>query len=202
LLKRNVKVSDALRKLVGGDDSIGKEVREKYLLEGLTGTYASMPKPKGDQLTADHQPQAAIIQAAADLDYFKSSGEMQERADSRAAQGYAINLHYKRHVAGRTFGSKGKGTKQDFIDLVKDRVKNLSTPKAQRKAAVGVLREHLQADADKITGEVCSGDAHFDDIKALGLGKDPEEKLVGEIKDRIKAGEKEVVKQPLDSLID
>jgi hypothetical protein len=201
LLKRNVRVSDALRKLVGADDTIGKEVEEKYLLEGVTGTYASMPKPKGDQLTADHQPQAAILEAAAKLDYFKSSGEMQERAASRAADGFAINLHHTRHVAGRTFGSKGKKTKQDFIDLVKDRVKDLVTPKAQRKAAIDVIRENLKADAKKMD-EICKGDAHFGDIKALGLDAEPEKKLIGDIQRRIKDGEEQMLAQPLDPLVD
>lgn len=202
LLNRNVKVSGALSKLVGRDETVADNFKEKYLLEGATGTYASMPKPKGDQLTPDHQPQAAILQAAADMDYFKSSGEMQERAASRAVEGFAINLHHKRHVAGRTFGSKGKSTKQDFIDLVKDRVKDLITPKAQRKAAVKVLKEHLKADADKMTGEVCSGDTHFEDIKALGLGKTAQKALIEEIKDRIKAGEDQMLRQPLDPLVE
>jgi hypothetical protein len=201
LLKRNVKVADALRLLVGRDESISKNFEEKYLLEGVTGTYASMPKPKGDQLTADHQPQAAILQAAAALDYFKASGEMQERAASRAAEGYAINLHHKRHVPGRTFGSKGKATKSDFIDLVKDRVKGLATPKAQRKAAIDVVKEHLKEDAEAIKS-VVTGDAHFEDVKALGLDPDSEKKLIGEIRGRIDRGEDEIVNQPLDPLIE
>jgi lipoate-protein ligase A len=160
-----------------------------------------MPKPKSDQLTADHQPQAAILQAAAKMDFFKSSGEMQDRADDRAAEGYAINLHHKRHTPGRTFGSKGKSTKQDFIDLVKDKVKNVTDKKKQRKAAIGVIKDHLKEDAKAIRS-VVSSDAHFEDVKALGLDKETEKKLITKIKNRINEGEDQIVNQPLDPLIE
>src|SRR5687768_769261 len=90
-----------------------KGVKEKYSLEGLPGTYKSMPKPKGDQFTADHQPQAAILEWAAEQPYFKAAGitNLKKRAESRAAAGYAINLHQLRHVDGRTYGGKGNSTK-------------------------------------------------------------------------------------------
>src|SRR6185436_9742165 len=63
LLEVNTSISEELSKLVGKKD-LGK-VLEKYLLEGQVGTYATIPKPVGDQLTPDHQPQASVIQGAA-----------------------------------------------------------------------------------------------------------------------------------------
>lgn len=105
-----------LGQLVGSDRNVGKN-KEKYLLEGQVGTYAGMPKPVGDQLTPDHQPQASIILATADFfrRYLKiKGGPLADRAAQRAAQGYAINLHFKCNVKGATYGSKGE-TERAFL---------------------------------------------------------------------------------------
>jgi hypothetical protein len=201
LLELNVAVSAALGALIGGDRAIGKST-EKYLLEGQTGTYASMPKPVGDKLTPDHQPQAAILEAAAEFSYFKKSGEMVRRAASRAARGFAINLHVSRHVEGRTFGSKGKKTKEEFVELVREDVKGLADPREQRKMAVGVIKKHLEEDRKKMDA-VCENDAFFKDVSDDPQIEDAEKpKLIEGIKTRIKAGEKEMVAQDLESLID
>ena len=56
LLDANVALGRELARLVDDDATLGKQV-EKYKLEGMTGTYGSMPKPSGDDFTADHQPQ-------------------------------------------------------------------------------------------------------------------------------------------------
>ena len=120
LLEKTTAVADALRLLVG-EGELSVELKEKYLLEGLTGTYGSMPKPKADDFTADHQPQAAALIAARDIGYFDKSGNLTKRAAGRAKEGFAINLHKSRHEAGATFGSKGKVTKEGFIAQVKAR---------------------------------------------------------------------------------
>src|SRR5690606_19800940 len=124
LLEANVALGRELSRLVGDDATVGGEV-EKYKLEGLTGTYGSMPKPPGDDFTADHQPQAAILVAVAKFRFFSKTGELAERAEARANAGYAINLHRKRHEAGRTYGMKGKQTKEEFLAEVKPRVRDL-----------------------------------------------------------------------------
>src|SRR5262249_430176 len=69
MLQKNVDLTGALSKLVGDDRSIADAI-EKYKLEGITGTYGSIPKPPGDDFTADHQPQAAVLIAAAKFNYF------------------------------------------------------------------------------------------------------------------------------------
>ena len=84
-------------------------LREKYLLEGIVKTYATMPKPKYDQLTPDHQPQAALVTLVAGLksgpkDLFGGLG-VKGIAGSRAAGGVAINLHVLRHYQSRTYGT-------------------------------------------------------------------------------------------------
>jgi hypothetical protein len=124
LLDYEVTLSQYLSDLLGRTESL-KGVKERYLLEGMGGTYASMPKPKGDQFTADHQPQAAILEWAAEQPYFKTAGvtAMKSRASGRAALGYAINVHQLRHVDGRTYGGKGNATKNAFIKEAEDKTK-------------------------------------------------------------------------------
>jgi len=202
LLEKNVAVCAALSALVGSDASIGK-AREKYLLEGLTGTYGSMPKPKGDSFTADHQPQAAVLEAAAEFDYFSDTGELATRAAGRAKLGFAINLHSIRHVAGATFGSKGKSTKAAFLA----RVKKLITPgmkKAdQRKAVVAEIRVDLKRDVAAMRTVAVPTSAFWTDVlKNLSGKKEDKEKLVKEISGRILAGESQMEAQNIDSLVD
>jgi hypothetical protein len=62
----NTQISAKLSQLVGRDGDVDN-LEKKYLLEGQVGTYATIPKPVGDQLTPDHQPQASIILGAADF---------------------------------------------------------------------------------------------------------------------------------------
>lgn len=203
LLNANVKLSQALSDLVGRDSSIAANIHEKYMLEGVTGTYESIPKPKGDQLTADHQPQAAVLEACATFDYFDPSGNLHERAAKRAAKGFAINLHLKRHVAGRTFGGKGKGTKEAFLKLAA-KVK-AKKKKEQPKAVVDLIRAELKADYVKMM-EVVEDKKNYTDItedKAASKLTDPEkDKLIEGIRSRIKAGQREVLAQDLDSLVE
>lgn len=203
LLNQNVILSGLLSKLVGEDASIGK-TREKYLLEGIAGTYSSIPKPKGDELTADHQPQAAVLQAAAEFDYFSDTGELATRAAGRAQQGYAINLHKIRHVAGATFGSKGKKTKEDFLATIKPKVKGKSRPK-QRQTVVDQIKDDLKRDVQAMTEVAKSSydSPNWSDITAPKptQQKKEKEKLILEIRNRILAGEAQVAAQDLDSLV-
>jgi hypothetical protein len=200
LLNKNVEISGKIKSLVGSDRSIGK-AKEKYTLEGITGTYRSMPKPPGDDFTADHQPQAAILQAAAEFDYFSDTGELARRAAGRAQEGYAINLHKIRHMAGRTFGSKGKQTKEGFLAEITKATKG---KKAEEKRAIVVekIRADMMSDvkAMQSVANAASTSPNWADIKDLSAKKDEKEKLVGEIRGRILAGESQIAAQNVDAL--
>ncbi|HEY3500584.1 MAG TPA: hypothetical protein VGK73_38085 [Polyangiaceae bacterium] len=202
LLEKNVALGEAVSKLVG--DSSLCDV-EKYKLEGLTGTYGSMPKPSGDDLTADHQPQAAVLQACAKFDYFDDKGELVERAAGRAKAGFAINLYKVRHAAGRTFGSKGKGTKESFLKRVKPLVKK-KPPAEQRKIAVKELKAELKEDVDEMKAVANKDAAHKYWLDVMGkkpkpASKKQNEKLVKEIRARILAGEDQLAAQDMNSLV-
>ena len=200
LLDANVALSELLSTLVGRDPGIAKEV-EKYKLEGLTGTYASMPKPPGDDFTADHQPQAAVLQFAATFSFFSKDGEMKERALGRAKEGYAINLYKKRHELGATYGMKGKVTKESFVKEIKPLIKD-RPPGEQRREVIQLIKDATKRDAQAIKDVVRAkyDTATWVDVTKLA-GKDKEgQKLVGEIRDRINAGEDQIVNQDFDSL--
>jgi len=196
LLDLNVAVCEALSALIGKDESLGK-LREKYLLEGLSGTYGAIPKPKGDSFTADHQPQAAVLEAAAALDYFTDAGE--KRAAGRAQAGFAINLHFKRHTAGRTYGGKGGATKNKFLESVKDAIKGKKGA-AQKKLVTAEIRKELKADVDAMKAVTANRD-NFQDIIDLKLPAKDEKALIKEVKDRIDAGENLMAAQDIDSLV-
>ncbi|MFZ2405724.1 MAG: DUF4157 domain-containing protein [Methylobacter sp.] len=199
LLEKNIAVSAALSGLVGSDASL-KNAREKYLLEGLTGTYNSMPKPKSDSFTADHQPQAAILQAAAEFDYFSNTGVLAKRAAGRAKEGFAINLHSIRHVAGSTFGSKGKVTKQAFLVSIEPLVKG-KEPAEQRKIVVGQIKSDLNRDVNAMRSVASPSSAYWTDIVKLDGTKEDKEAMVKEISGRINAGESQIAAQNIDSLV-
>ncbi len=159
LLDLSNQISALLGELVNGKRDVSKE--QKYLLEGQVGTYATVPKPIGDQLTPDHQPQASVIQAASDFfgEQFGLQGtELQKRADNRAKQGYAINLHFDRHVAGRTYGGKGK-TREGFKNELKAAAGNLPVDKARAKVS-SLLKDEMKADVAQM--KVVSGQAAID----------------------------------------
>lgn len=198
LLTLNVAVTTALSALINNDATLGKW-KEKYLLEGLCGTYGSIPKPKGDSFTADHQPQAAVLEAAAELAYFDEGGQMVTRAAGRAKLGFAINVHFKRHTAGRTYGGKGGSTKKDFLKAIASKVKPKENPK---QAVVNLIKAELNEDV-KVMKAVAKDKANYPDI-AEDKSLKPKERqvLIEEIGDRLIAGENQMAAQDIDGLVD
>ncbi len=203
LLNKNVTLSEMLKTLLSGDRGVGMII-DSYLLEGLVGTYASMPKPIKDILTADHQPQAAILQWAAQQSYFGEQSKMAKRAAGRAAGGYAINLHEIRHMAGRTYGPKGEKTKTAFVDFVKGKIRESgakSNPE-KRNLIVSRIKWELGEDvkAMKNVANKSSKDKVWEDIHALEISKTEKEGLVKKIRSNILKGENQLANQDVDSL--
>jgi hypothetical protein len=200
LLLLSTQISALIGKLVAGNLDIGK-LEQKYLLEGQVGTYATIPKPVGDQLTPDHQPQASVILAAAD--FFRESlgiegGDLSKRAENRAAQGFAINLHFRRHVAGATYGSKGE-TRQGFLQKLVTQAGKLKKDAAKTKVAQ-MLRVELQKDVKQMK-DVAGRKITDDAWKQLREEVKDEKKaatLKEQIADRIVKGENQVGSQPFD----
>jgi hypothetical protein len=199
LLKENVTLSEMLQTLLAGDRKVGKII-DSYRLEGLAGTYGSMPKPPGDELTADHQPQDAIFEEAAKMSFFGQVSKMAKRAAGRARDGYAINLYSKRHIAGRTFGGKSGGTLEEFRKLATSAIKGLATNQEKRDAVVEkAIKPALKLDVDAVH-DLIEKDVNFADIDALEVEKTEKTELKRTIKKNIKSGEGQLKSQNLDEL--
>ncbi len=208
LLEESVELSNLLRHLLAKDEEVGGII-DSYLLEGLTGTFKSMPKPKEDILTADHQPQAAILEWAAEQPYFGPGSNMYKRGFRRAVEGYAINLYHTRHVEGRTYGSKGGVTSKTFISTAEAKVNkvkkghNAATREQEkmqkRSIVVDLIKDELEDDVNAMK-RVIKGDSNFGDIKALKISPEEKEKLITKITDNIKQGEEQLLSQDLESL--
>lgn len=204
MLEHEVKLSGMLKSILGKKSDIAFS-QEKYRLEGLAGTYGSMPKPKSDKFTADHQPQAAVLQIAADLPYFKNYPEgskMKARAAKRANKGYAINLHERRHTAGRTYGGKSQTTLNDFNFQVDIMTADLKTPEKKRAVVIDLIKEELQADVEamnKVTAKKLENKV-WQDINDLSIDPEEKKKLRDQSKKQIERGEGLIASQDLDSL--
>jgi hypothetical protein len=206
LLALSMEICEKLSTLIAGDEDIG-ELDQKYLLEGQVATYATVPKAVHDQLTPDHQPQASIIRGAAD--FFKNrlkikGGELADRAENRANAGYAINLHFNRHIKGATYGSKGE-TRDDFYKRMVKGVKDPTDEAAARKYVSDALKfalsEDVKAMKDVVKANV--GDEAWKDLKLKEDGKTErpapqQEKFKDQIAKQINAGEDQIHSQPLD----
>ena len=210
LLQKNFALGEFLRTLLSGDRKVGMTI-ESYLLEGLTGTYSSMPRPTMDILTPDHQPQAAIIKWAADLKgpvsrrkVYSSSSDMANRASgSHASGGYAINLHEKRHMDGRTYGSKGDGTKNTFIKFIKGEIASEADDQKIRNAVTTRMKWELGEDVRVMRDDVITADKNWADIDEItDLDKPARQKLKADIKIQITKGLRQIENQPMDTLKD
>ncbi len=202
LLQKEVQLSELVRQIIGTGQLNVEQL--EYNLEGLTGTYASMPKPRRDDMTADHQPQAAVLQwAAARREngrlLFTAGTAMRNRAANRAAAGYAINLQAGRHRAGRTYGGKGTGTKNEFITNYTSHTSNMSDPQHKRDKLVDLLKNDLRADVAAMR-TVANSDAQYGDIDQLDATNQQKQELKGRVKSQILQGESRVAAQDLDSL--
>ncbi|MCW9708168.1 eCIS core domain-containing protein [Fodinibius salsisoli] len=206
LLSAEVELADRLRLLLRTDEDIGG-MAEKYALEGITGTYGTMPKPSGDDLTADHQPQAAIFEEAARMRWFRVEGanRMRERAANRADSAYAINLHKYRHEEGRTYGSKGSATKSNFLADVGNTTSEEKTPKENRVEVVNVIENHLELDVEAMKTIVSKDYSHNnwrDIYQETSLPEEEKKELIDDVKSRIENGENRLKSQNLDTLAD
>ncbi len=205
MMQQEVQLTNLLRQLLSGDRNWGR-VREKYRLEGMVGTYASMPRAVSDRITPDHQPQNTAFTHAASLPCFRtnlnpnSSGaqNMQRHAAGRTAQGYAINLHHYRHVRGRTYGRSPTG----FINNVRSQLNNTQPADLQRRIVVNLIRGELNADVQQIRREVGSpsNDSIWRDIyQEPQYGTQQErDQLIQQTRGQIRSGQGRIANQDLE----
>jgi hypothetical protein len=213
MLGLQTKLSGNLTSLLSGDDSLAAALA-RYKLEGLTATFASIPKPTGDYLTGDHQPQAAAIKLLAQKPYFNDNkdktigAKVRHRAAGQHAENAnVINLQDARHKAGRTWGTKGKGTRDTFETALTKMEGTTKEPAKRRTEAVKLLRGELKADVSSMRVVYKSGatDDVWRDLDAFTSGKKADkakqkETLVEQIQGQVSKGLNIMDAQPMDEL--
>jgi len=201
LLEKEVALSGILQSILGSSTAL-KNALEKYKLEGLTGTYKTRLKTPYDDITPDHQPQAAILIYAAAQDFFKDSEgqKIRERASGKHADGgFAINLQTTRHKEGRTYGPKGNTTKKAFSDKVTKEIASLSDDQKKRDKVVDLMKDELKEDVKAIKS-VVNVEKNWDDINKLSIPDPDKKKLISETKQQILSGEDTIAAQDMESL--
>ena len=201
LLSKMVELTNKIRLLVGDTELLSNHV-DKYNLEGAAGTFASMPKPVGDLLTADHIPQNGLFEIVMDLGLFSSGSPMDNHAANRTDAGYAMNEQDKRHKAGRTWGTKGSGTKADFKTRANAIIANKPTPQEKKNAIVDAIKEDKVADIDVLKGVYARDidDPVWKDVKDLPLKQEDKITLQTKIRSQATAGLNLINSQNLDAL--
>jgi hypothetical protein len=220
LLDYMVELSDKLRLLLG-DATLPVDIVEKYKLEGLAGTFASMPKPTGDDFTADHIPQNALFIEAREwrnkednTKLFPANTNMATHAANRTALGVAVNEYKLRHQAGRTWGTKGSGTKDEFVDKMNDELPKIKSANVdtrnqkRRQKVISLIKADMNKDItamEKVYDKKIK-DSVWSDIEELGTTKGLKPKQRGDLRDKVveqaKAGLSLIKSQELDSLAD
>jgi hypothetical protein len=206
MLELQTAMSVSLKALLGDKSDLAK-ARERYKLEGLTGTYGTIPKPTGDYLTGDHQPQAAVIKLLAGRPYFSKGAEgaaiRHRAAGSHADNAYVVNLQGTRHAAGRTYGGKGTATKDAFDSSVKAMEAGETDPAQRRKKAVALLKKELSADVTAMRAVYKRGvkDPVWADLDPFASSQKDKETLVKEIRGQVDKGETVIASQPMTELV-
>ena len=202
MLTLQTELCKQLSKLLGKKDSLAKG-KERYKLEGLTGTYASVPKPSGDYLTGDHQPQAAAIKFLAGRKYFQKpfGNDIRNRAGGKHAQNaFVINLQDARHKAGRTWGPKGGSTKTAFENSVTNMEVSAKNDGDRRVRAVDLLKTELSADVTQMRTVYQKGenDPVWSDLDPiLSNDKTAKSELIKEIRGQVTSGLAVMAAQPM-----
>ena len=184
-------------------------VNEVYALEGLVGPYASMPTQHSDQLEADHQPQAGILQYAAQAKNAAGvkifAGRVLEdvAGGGHADGGMTINLHLNRHRAGRTWGYKSRKTLPPAKGAIDSALK-AGTESEQRDLVIAALRNELEDDVSAMNTVV--GDKtnpkFWKDVFESKIAAEQKAPLIGRISDQVKAGEGRIKSQNLNRFKD
>jgi hypothetical protein len=226
LLGLNDLLSELLRTLFRTNDASGKlstrtpssllsPTLERFKLEGLTGRYVVRPQLKKDSLTYDHQPQAGTLYAAAQLRdqngqrLFPATSPLAKAAPTEGAvYGYAINLSFLRHINGRTYGRSNLTT--NFVNDAKAITHATFNADKKRSDIVDMLIEELRQDVDQMRQVVSTSRMNdpdvWQDVDDMLRSANPSITsgdvlaFKQKIAERILQGERELLKQPMDTL--
>ena len=217
LLSLEDELAELLSNILNDDRKSLDKFNQKYLLEGMVATYGNRPEQINDKLSFDHQPSAAVLKYIASLPVFEDRRIKDVVAGKHVPGGVAINLHEKRHMEGRTYGTRKSNA---VVNNVKNEVAtqfsaiDLATNKnteennnAKRDAAIKILKDDMGKDVNRMRAVVNEGIGNemvWGDITGIsGLNRDEQKKLVDTVRKRILAGEERLEyrqSQDLDKL--
>ena len=196
LLGIKVDIAYNLGLLMKGNRKVGRSL-ESYELEGMVGKKSQLPKPTGDDLEGDHQPQTALLNWA--KKYLEPTLIEDWTGGSNGQKAYAILLHKTRHAKGATHSTFAKPT---------DNIKAYPNSIKDRKLVVKILKDALKEDAKIMIkdvyeeGKYSHQDVWNDILEDTTLATNPEkEALISKIRKNVKEGEDSIKQQPLDNLI-
>lgn len=201
LLQKMVELTEKVRLLAGATQPLSSFV-DKYNLEGAAGTFGSMPKPPGDEFTADHIPQNGLFEVIIGLGLFSAGSPMALHAADRTDAGYAMNEQDKRHKAGRTYGSKGRGTKNAFRSSITATIAGMPDVPQKKNAIVEAAKVEKNADIAAMRA-VYARDLNDDvwkDVNDLPLTQTDKEALQTRIRNQANSGLGLLNSQNLDAL--
>jgi phage-related protein len=200
ILKLEIELSNHIRLLLGKRDESKEylDAENKYRLEGTVGTFKNMSEQKGDLMTPDHQPRAAVFKfAARELNLFGKDSEMAKREKGHADLGFAILLHHSRHKEGRTYGDKTELAK--FEKNVRNDIAPIADEQEQRNIVVKHIKKELESDVDAMR-KVYLQDVVWEDIHKLRIEKEEKADLIEDIRGQVKSGESKIALQPINTL--
>ena len=196
LLGIKVDIAYNLGLLMKGNRKVGRSL-ESYELEGMVGKKSQLPKPTGDDLEGDHQPQTALLNWA--KKYLEPTLIEDWTGGSNGQKAYAILLHKTRHAKGATHSTFAKPT---------DNIKAYPNSIKDRKLVVKILKDAMKEDAKIMIkdvyeeGKYSHQDVWNDILEDTTLATNPEkEALISKIRKNVKEGEDSIKQQPLDNLI-
>jgi hypothetical protein len=164
---------------------------EIYGVEGLVGVHKEAVK-KQFMFEADHQPSNKVIEEAANSP--DAPPILKEINKGRTSLGTTITLHVKRHMAGRTWGSKAKPIANAF----KEFIKNLKGSKKTKEEKInGYLKSEARQDAEHIINIVKNNDVSNEVIWGDLKASPDKKKIKNMITNQIISGENTIKNQEI-----
>jgi hypothetical protein len=201
-----MKLADQLHIALGGVNI--SKLDRGYLLEGVVGTYGTVPEQRRDRMTPDHQPQDSLMKYAAGLTIGSTRRKLfagLRMGRYATNDGWAINLHHQRHVWGQTYGKPPQPMVINRLDAIAG---GNQTEAVQQRAVIRVLRTAAEDDADQIEAALKNGDDHdvWSDLKRKIPGRDAKaiddrNAMRDRIRDRVHQGEIRIRRQPLEDFL-
>lgn len=183
IIQKQLELTKHLRTLMS---KVTTDQINKYVFEGLFGTYRETPKQSWDKLSPDHQPQHALIKRVSEE--FPNT-RITDIAKSRTAKGFSVNLHENRHKQTLTFGGN------TFTESEINTATNRQTIPQQKDALANLMIQKRNNDANHVVNNIISRSEKspvWSDIAEFSEDEVELKKNVNQIRSQISRGESQI----------